>query len=115
MKQIKVSDLEGEQLAEFVAKAQELIQTHQYRWVDKHGNVITDGIPYRPDLNSAQAMELQKNFKINVLWNEALKEWICTIRNYSEVGTGVGKTPEIAICRAVVASVYGEYVEVSDD
>jgi len=130
MKQTPVSELEGPLLAEFVAMA----QPDKEFIFSKYGvalvNIMTtpygeyrDEEDYRPDINGLQAMELVKKFNISfrTLTKYCSYKYEATVplkipeENagvLNDIVTNCGETPEIAICRAVVASVYGEYVEV---
>lgn len=120
----KVSELTDEKLAERTARAQkwELV-TLGYGcvtevWVDdseadyRHKYEKAD---YRPDINGAQAMELVNELNISVLKYE--EGYYATLRTVDYkvlidfIDFSFGESAEIAICRAVVASVYGEYVE----
>jgi len=111
---IKVSGLEGPLLAEFVARVwgwskwcEQKENTTICWWRKSNGSLITTN-NYRPDTNGGQAMELAKEFNLLVDFrsnkvNYFLKnDWMS------------GDTVEIAICRAVVASKFGEYVEVEE-
>jgi len=109
MKQIPVSKLEGPLLAEFVARVQKWYEDSDFCWYSEEGefkHLIED---YRPDINGGQAMELARKYSMIVHFG-SFKAWL---PDYSG-GIQCGETPEIAICRVVVASQFGEYVEVSD-
>lgn len=123
---IKVSELEREQLAEWTARAQgwslcldERIAPNWWYWIDNDDFIAYDK-DYRPDINGGQAMDLVKAFpecapQYTSHRPGAEKRWVSRFSYASErrvlMGFMVGDEPEIAICRAVVASVYGEYVE----
>jgi len=121
---IKVSELEGSLLAEFVARAQgwtcdsdptELAMcipvwnTHVLRDDGIEKTVVMRS--YRPDINGGQAMELVKEFDVDVNKLGSSNEWCARVYPRKGMET-ISDTPEIAICRAVVASKFGEYVEV---
>jgi len=127
MTKINVSTLEGPLLAEFVARAQgwyKSIDNYGFSvWRDR-GNCVTYGTKsYSPDINGGQCFELIEEFDIwlssyspcmdNV---ETNRSWIASTKTThiadEEWMHGEGSTPEIAICRAVIASVYGEYVDI---
>lgn len=111
---IKVNDLTGERLAYWVAKTRgwrKRCNSMLRNYWDK-GEGRPTGIfmsDYRPDINGGQAMELVKEFKAFNLSKQTTGKWMVL---YGEGGVFIfGPTPEIAICRAFVASVYGDEVE----
>ena len=69
---------------------------------------------YDPVTNGQQAMDLQVAFDVSVIRNKALDTWIATIRENKCSGNGIGSTPNKAIVRAVIASVYDDFVEVEE-
>lgn len=118
MKQIKVSDIEGEQLAEWAARAQEWVYKEtpddlEYlecgSWYTKNGTFLHIKRNYRPDINSAQAMELAEKFGLQVDFERKMAWRERTLFGYK------GETVRIAITRAAIASVYGETVTVEDE
>jgi len=122
MSKIKVSELEGEKLAEWAARAQRWTKTKGNSKLGEYEWYWNDRIPcfeYRPDINGGQAMELVKRLNIAIVPPElsGLEKWAAgSVRHYilpnGQVGDHeLGETPEIAICRAAVASVFGEYVD----
>jgi len=114
-----IVDLTKKELNHCVAKAQgwELVEGC---WRDSTGThlnqycSLTKGNTYRPTTNPAQWAELIEKFDMYL--NKGKPYWWAKVGGaYSGFRHIQGKTPSIAICRAVVASVYGEYVEVSDE
>jgi len=111
---IKVSELKGEKLAEWVARAQgwsfdDYRSEYSFDGMDGFGRAVDRFIPYkdyRPDINGGQAMELAKKFTLIINFEMGIVR---------EPNSGIQYTDiiniESAICRAVVASEYGEYVE----
>lgn len=68
---------------------------------------------YHPTTNPAQWAELVGEFKVSVKWMYCDKRWeACTDRNQPEATLiwGVGLTPALAICKAVIASVWGDEI-----
>ena len=123
---MKVSELIGEQLSYWVAKAQGW-KTQQggymagLNWVNEPPYCVDENgdfksAKYRPDQDSAQAFELIEKFGIEVkpIQSRMDGSWYAHCKYYDNYrnNSRVGSTPQEAICRAVVASVYGE--EVSD-
>lgn len=104
---LSVSTLEGEKLAEWAARAQGLELNKMNAWT-KNGKKTKHGYKwqYRPDINGGQAMELAKKFKIGISYNEETNTWFADALVFTE-----DDNPEPAICRAVVYSEYGEYVD----
>ena len=114
---MKVSELTGEQLSYWVAKAQGWsLDTEHGDWL-YYGSAIIGREFYRPHQDSAQAFELIEKFGIEVkpIQSRMDGSWYAHCKYYDNYrnNSRVGSTPQEAICRAVVASVYGE--EVSDD
>lgn len=120
----KVSELEGAELAEWVARAQgwELVTTSGYVasiniWVnDTEGDYIHlyEEPEYRPDLNWSQAGELIDRFGDNMDFYENCVYLYPDKHKMTSVRTK-GETRKIQICRAVVASKYGEWVGEEDE
>ena len=106
---MKVSELTGKDLDYFVAKAQgwRLDGTSNYHWVFDDGDHISK-VSYTPSTNGGQCVELMKldsfrwvekfRGKYNAMFNQLDKNVVLTS----------GPTLNIAICRAFVASVYGD-------
>lgn len=111
----KVADLTGPELDYFVAKAR--------GWEEEKiphpkggkctgwrfdGNNWIDVKDYTPHNNGAQWSELIEKFGVGLrLWNRSWKAQVFLSKQME------GSTAGIAVCRAVVASKFGEYVEVS--
>jgi hypothetical protein len=106
---IKVSELEGAALAYWTAKAQcweeRMSVNGVCYWYPESEWVVS----YRPDVNWRQAGELLEKFDVDCIRShvDPLGWYGCVGENSMEEGD----TPQKAICRAVVASVYGEEVE----
>lgn len=113
---IPISELEGDRLDKWVALARGwIVKVSQYNDYSYHYYSSEKDIPadstlvkdYRPSINGWQAMALVKEFKLHLyaggIW-EACPDDNATVSGY-------GPTPEIAICRAVVAAKFGVYVE----
>lgn len=123
---IKIEDLTDEQLDEWAALAQgweeDEFEEHGQvysEWKYAGGYISKD--KYTPTTNPAQWARLIERFEI---WlsndnTDCDNRWIATTKETHVVGgkdlAGYGPTPAIAICRAVIASVYGDEVEVSDE
>jgi len=115
---MKVSELTGKDLDNWVAKAQGWEQSipegycHNY-WQDAEGAPLYTVRLYTPSTNVGQCFELMKlgsfrwvsisGVEYTAMFNQLDKLIVLT----------TGPTLNIAICRAFVASVYGE--EVSDE
>ena len=115
MKKINISGLTDEQLDGWVARSQgwELIkpQLNSATWYWDTLNKITPNRSYSmytPSTDWQQCGELIEKFKPVLHVGNVYTR--CEIGDANIVAT----TPQEAICRAVVASVYGEYVEVND-
>ena len=110
---MKVSELTGEQLDYWTAKAQGWVADKDIdgdiHWRDATGHIRYWGWDYTPDRNKAQAFELIEAFEID-LGPFHSKQWIASLWSGNEEYSMIGVTPQEAICRAVVASVYGEGV-----
>ena len=110
---MKVSELTGKDLDTWVAKAQgwRLDGTSNYHWSIGDGEHIAR-VSYTPSTNSGQCFELMKLDSFR--WVEKLRGEYNAMFNQldKDVVVTSGPTLNIAICRAFVASVYGE--EVSD-
>lgn len=125
---MKVTNLTLEQLDNWAAKAQKwtviegpILMTdfhireeiHKvYMDGDKYMSIVSQ---YHPSTNGGQAMELVKKFGIcpraHVVTNREITSWSAGSKwPWNEIVDYVGETPEIAICRAVIVSVYGEEV-----
>ncbi len=116
---MKVSELKGSELDTYVARARgwQLIndnpQAFDY-WLRSERTDIDGFIyakNYSPTTNNAQAFKLIEEFKISI--RTCPEGWLAEIGAYSSnYVEGRGKILNTAICRAVVASKFGE--EVSD-
>ena len=131
MTQIKVSDLTNTQLDEWVARARgwKLIKDELLPSLDKWNTKLTIGTSpeitklcrsYSPTSNPAQWADLIEEFGLSpqphIVENSTITSWACSRHwpckvLHPMIGPSLGQ----AICRAVVASVYGEYVEVGDE
>ena len=110
---MKVSELDGPLLGKWVAKAQGWGKVYPQRfWKDENGKWVCDILTYHPHINGAQAMELVKKYRIHLYYEDGA--WIAeTLYIKARWGciNAYATTPEVAICRAVVASVYGGEVD----
>lgn len=106
-----VSELTGPELSAWVARAQGWIQVSEFYWKDADGHTVIDGNRYEPHINGGQCFELIEKFEMTVGYMPLNKVWYA---NGFNLGTEEGETASIAVCRAVVASVYGECVEVEE-
>jgi len=122
MKQIKVSDLEGEQLSEWAARAQELeeyigdVSGDRFYILPCGSHIKVED--YRPHINGAQAFDLQVKFDMVTASPKASGEekWAAGCASSIPMQEPIfGDTLEIAITRAAIASVYGETVTVEDE
>lgn len=112
-----VSELTGNDLNHWVAKARgwELVPAQNNDgeilpwnvWLDFNDKFIGHEYEYEPDTNWQQCGELIEKFKVTI-WPTCRREWVANTwkRNHPNSGS----TSQEAICRAVVASVYGEEV-----
>lgn len=102
----KVSELGGAELAEWVAKARgwsRVKPSDCFGWNDDDGTLHL--VPnYRPDIHKNRCFELIEEYKPRLSAGNVFTR--------CEIGDAdiVAETPQLAICRAVVASVFGEYV-----
>ncbi len=118
---MKTSELEGTELDYWVAKAQgwELIDflgDGEMYWNDPHSTYIKRKCGYHPTTNWAQCGELLEKFEMHLFrpsrWSPKNDIW-GAMTNVHVDAVGEGHDQKTAICRAVVASKFGE--EVSDD
>ena len=111
-----VSELTGPELAYWAARAQgfELLPVQhnhdQQAWrMPDDGNVILVS-DYQPQDNWAQCGALIEEVSVSVTrqWRERKERaWLAVC---GEFASEYGENPKEAICRCVVASVYGEFV-----
>lgn len=107
---IKTSTLTGEKLAYWTARAQGFVKEYcndEWWWKNNNREIVCSY--YRPDIYAGQAMELQKAFKIGTSYNEDTGTWFANALMLTE-----HEDIEVSICRAVVASKFGEEVEDGD-
>lgn len=109
---MKVSELGREALNRWTAKAQGWKLDCTGRWLDDD-QFKAWKIDYTPSTNWQQAGELVEKYEISLGKHGSLEIWAADL-NPHNIGTlgknWHGPTPQIAICRAVVASVYGDEV-----
>lgn len=118
---IKVSDLNNKQLDEWVARAQgwELVfpNDNLFRAWQKSDNkcdtVSINGYSPTSDTQAgkAQVYDLQLKFEVDVNKLRSSDEWCARVFPRKGIDA-IADTPAIAVCRAIVTSIYGEYVEV---
>ena len=111
---MQVSELKADSTTDaLVALAQGWEQrptTGQFTWYTKEGYQAIPVKSYQPSTNGAQAFELIEKFIVNIKSlpiedNERI--WVAhCICHDSEVGS----TPTLAICKAVIASKWGDEV-----
>jgi hypothetical protein len=110
---MKVSELTGKELDKWVAMAQ---PSEDKRFAVTAGlftlgippQSYCDGDPYTPTTNWQQCGELIERFEL-IVWPSDDSEWSASVMPLSDKDY-FGSTPQEAICRAVVASVYGDTV-----
>jgi len=114
---MKTSELTSKDLDYWVAKSQGWeLAPHQFLleqvWKGKYGTMETEK-NYYPSVNGGQCFELMKLDSFR--WVHSTKEGAVAMFNQLDklLVSTKGETLNIAICRAFVASVYGE--EVSDE
>ena len=127
-----IKDMTDEQLNEWAARVQELevkkgsmgflylIERGKYHC----GKTTRQGDRYDPITSGQQAMDLVVAFKIDHEFMSALSKslWkvddVCgayiTDKDGEATAAGFGETPNKAIIRAVIASVYGTFVEIEE-
>lgn len=116
---MKVSELEGSQLNEWVARARGWLKDADTGcWYDPENNHYKNcghsGSKYKPTSNPAQWADLIEGFDV---WlssdgdsaSEA-KTHYASICPHVDGAIQQGQTTAIAICRSVVASIYGDSV-----
>lgn len=120
---MKVSELEGVELNLWVGKAKKLgvrIEAMQYGdmcviWYRENGDDMWD--EYTPTTSDAQAGALIGEFLMNIEFSHSREMFDANVHSSRTklhlFSFGRAGGWRIAVCRAVVASVYGE--EVSDD
>jgi len=116
---IPITDLTNPQLDEWCARAQGLerledtdrgdVFLNTFNWWYKGARKYRRE-EYSPTTNDAQAMGLADAFGL-IVTHHAKRAWA---PNYKG-GIQSGETTRIAICRAVIASVFGEYVEIEEN
>jgi hypothetical protein len=113
---MKTSELEGKDLDYWVAKAQGWEQSIpeifcNQCWQDAEGAPLYTVRLYTPSTNGGQCFELMKLDSFR--WVEKLRGEYNAMFNQldKDVVVTSGPTLNIAICRAFVASVYGEESE----
>lgn len=107
---MKVADLQGALLDYWVARAAGLSVSPHQDWVDGAQLGSADGTKfngwYSPTQDWAECGPLIEQFDIDVY--QSTGNWYADCRGTDMVGCG--QTPQEAICRAVVAKVYGAEV-----
>ncbi|MDE9566301.1 DUF2591 domain-containing protein [Xenorhabdus bovienii] len=110
---LKTSELTGQALDWAVAKSIGLPAI-----VTPFGNLIIKGMEdYTPSTDWAQCGELIEKHHVELNFNSVSEEWSAYIFNFEELESVIedGDTPQIAICRAVVAAQLGDEVEIPDE
>jgi len=124
MTKIKVSTLEGLLLAEFVARVRGWEKDTDTgddapQWFLPDSDSFMEYVEdYRPDINGGQAMELVEEFDVwlsSSILDSSTKELthFASVAPHTNGAIQEGSNKKIAICRAIVASKFGEYVEVN--
>ncbi|CDH06830.1 conserved hypothetical protein [Xenorhabdus bovienii str. oregonense] len=114
---IKTSELTGKALDWAVAKSIGLpaIVTP----LTPFGNLIIEGMEedYTPSTDWSQCGQLIEKHRVELNFNSVSKEWSAYIFNFEELESVIedGDTPQIAICRAVVAARWGNEVDIPDE
>lgn len=117
MQKIKVSDLTPDQLNEWVAKG--LVKGTDWEGNDAHFNAFTKD--FDPCHNWSQGGPLIEEFDISVhsdayilcdIYELPPKKWFVSIGRGENVHQAVDDNLLIAAMRAIVASKFGEYVEI---
>ena len=106
---MKTSELTGDKLDYWVAKAQGWNLDTEYDDRCNQYTALTGRRFYTPSTNWQQCGELIEKFEAD-LGPFHSQQWIACVWSGSEEFSMDGITPQEAICRAVVASVYGEEV-----
>ncbi|CBJ80326.1 hypothetical protein XBJ2_500033 [Xenorhabdus bovienii str. Jollieti] len=72
---------------------------------------------YSPSTNWSQCGELIEKYHIELYFNSVNEVWSAYIFNYEKFESVIedGSTPQIAICRAVVAAKLGDEIEIPDE
>ncbi|MDE9527949.1 phage protein NinX family protein [Xenorhabdus bovienii] len=111
---IKTSELTGRALDWAVAKSIGLPAI-----VTPFGNLIIEGMEedYTPSTDWSQCGELIEKHRVELDFNSVSEEWSAYIFNFEELESVIedGDTPQIAICRAVVATQLGDEVDIPDE
>ncbi|MDE9480010.1 DUF2591 domain-containing protein [Xenorhabdus bovienii] len=113
---IKTSELTGRALDWAVAKADGRgvkINELGYVFVNDNRSI---GV-YSPSTDWAKCGELIEKHRVELDFNSVSEEWSAYIFNFEELESVIedGDTPQIAICRAVVAAQLGDEVEIPDE
>jgi len=112
----KTRELTGDNLKRALALAQDWSESIKFGfpvYANKDGNVMCAIQFYDPEHDWSQCGELIDKFNISLTFEEdGFWSATCYDENTNEgEDVGLGKTPQQAICRCVVASVYGYEVE----
>lgn len=109
---MKASEMTNEQLDHYAALAQgwELDRCNRY-WVTMTDHSIKVS-QYSPTTNGAQCFELIEKFDINVgrFSDREGEEWYAFVDCAGNVLEMNAPNPKVAVCRAVIVSVFGEEV-----
>ncbi len=73
-------------------------------WIDSKDDVQRLKSAFTPSTNGQQAIDLQKQFDIATYPNSKTKIWTARLENQRGAQGECGPTPEIAICKAVIAA-----------
>ncbi|MDE9571291.1 phage protein NinX family protein [Xenorhabdus bovienii] len=72
---------------------------------------------FTPSTDWSQCGELIEKHRVELDFNSVSEEWSAYIFNFEELESVIedGDTPQIAICRAVVATQLGDEVDIPDE
>ncbi|WP_340615823.1 phage protein NinX family protein [Xenorhabdus entomophaga] len=84
---------------------------------DVHIEFEAESKPYSPSTDWARCGPLIEKHHVELNFNSVSEEWSAYIFNFEELESVIedGDTPQIAICRAVVAAQLGDEVEIPDE
>lgn len=113
---VKTAELSGVQLDYAVIKASNFpVMMHEGRFVTY--DMEFDGyVVVQPSVAWSQCGTMIARFGMTVTpASSAMTDWMARFAESEKLYDGFGSTPQVAICRAVVASKLGDEVDIPDE